>query len=74
MAGRPLTCPLSLSCGKILPESGLGGKGSCAAAPLTRELIMKGHFLFISILYVTISFGKLVGGVEVLGQERFRSH
>lgn len=62
--GLPLL-PLSSERGKILTESGLRGKGFCAAAPLTRELITKWYFPFISILYVNTSLGKFGGGVKV---------
>lgn len=56
------SCPLCLECGKIPTGSGLGGKGSWAAAWLPRELTRKGYLPFVSILYVSISLGKLVGG------------
>ena len=38
-----------------------GGKESWASARLTRDLIMKWYFPFISILYVNVPLGKLVG-------------
>lgn len=71
--GLQLLLPLGLERGKVLTGSGLGGKGSCAAARLTRELITKWYFPLTSILYVNISLGKPVGGADILFLLYFRA-
>lgn len=66
------SCPLCLECGKIPTGSGLGGKGSWAAAWIPRKLTRKGYLPFVSILYVSISLWEAGGRREfclVLGCE-----